>query len=447
MKPSEFILLARQQISSDPMSRLSAVTQEVLDRNNYIFDTHCHFFDVKTVNIKYLLLRFLKDKLGLRDDQVMVPSNDPNVHYLATSYDQLHERDILNKGADTDEDWQQLLAEIDYVDEQQIQASKGTNKNTRGIFDIIDNRSLLLKDNVTEVYEYYLSKYAINQYNHPHLKDKELIVTLLMMDLESGWEVKVRKNMRKQMQEIRDLCRKYPVLPYFPVDPRRTHVAGIFNLYELFLEAFRPGEESFFGVKVYPGLGYLPSDYRLLPIFEICQEKNIPIITHCGGEAVTTHEPDLKAFRLDDPVTISGESRQKVAAELNHPKEWLPVLEKFPNLKINLAHCGGGSAWAAYGKNGYNDKVETIIQMTRDYPNVYADFSFNVINSSLFNTYKAVISAYGNMRERALFGSDYWVVCGTGNLKKKQSQFFSQLSQFIPELVLENPKKYLFDKA
>lgn len=444
MQAKEFIDKAQKQLSSIPLSRLSESNRKIVDRDNYIADIHCHLFDVKTINIRYFLLRAIKDKLGLRDDQLLVDAQDSNIKYLNNSYETLYESDLLGKKVDTDEEWSKLLEEIEYIEEKNIPITGEDNLGQRGIVDVLKNRKLLRCKNMEEVYDYYVKKFSLTQYSEFGLDDKEQLVTALMMDLESGWEITVRKNMRQQIEELKALSQKKPVLPFFPIDPRREGITGDFNLYRLFLEAFTPIDNSFFGVKVYPGLGFLPSDYRLLPIFEICQDKCIPILTHCGGESVTTDHGEIDAFRLDVPVQIKGKRRQDVAEQLNHPKEWIPVLEKFPNLKLNFGHFGGDTAWEDYDKFGKNEKVKTIMDLMSKYNHVYADFSWNLIDSSLFSIYKTVLELSPTTLERSLYGSDYWVVCPAGDLKKRQKEFLGMLHENIDKLTYKNVKRYLF---
>src|SRR5688572_3507752 len=54
-----FIEQARQRISQDPGSRLTSVTKDVIERNNFVFDAHCHLFDSKCINAMYLLIRMI----------------------------------------------------------------------------------------------------------------------------------------------------------------------------------------------------------------------------------------------------------------------------------------------------------------------------------------------------------------------------------------------------
>ncbi len=444
MRPSDFLAKARATISTNPHDRLSPKTKAIVDNDNFVADIHCHYFDVKCINIKYFLLRFLKDKLGLRDDQAYVKQADPNVKYLNTSYDTIYNNETLDTYMDSDQDWDDLLAELEYVTEKEIQLENNADDTTRGVFDIVQNRKILKCKDMKEVYEYYLEKFGLNQKDSElGYEDKDIITTALMMDLATGWGVKLRKGLVAQIEELKQLSQEVPILPYYAVDPRRE-TNTLENLYELFLLAFPEQGPSFFGLKVYPGLGYLPSDYRLFPIYEICQEKNIPVLAHCGGEAVTTQHLNISVFRKDVPVAISGQNRQEVGAQLNHPKEWIPVLEAFPNLKLNLGHFGGDHAWEQMRDQGSSEKVATILDMMEKYPGLYADFSYNLIDPALYSIFKTVLDLKPAAAKKALFGSDFWVVCAEGNLRKKQKDFLERLDNHREAMIHGNIKNYLF---
>jgi predicted TIM-barrel fold metal-dependent hydrolase len=72
------------------------------------------------------------------------------------------------------------------------------------------------------------------------------------------------------------------------------------------------------GVKVHPGNGrHLPDDPNLYPVYELCQQRGIPLLTDTGGEERNGVRP------------------------LNEPEFWIPVLRKFPRLRLIMAHfCG-----------------------------------------------------------------------------------------------------------
>lgn len=66
------------------------------------------------------------------------------------------------------------------------------------------------------------------------------------------------------------------------------------NFYKVFSEK---SEHKFFGVKIYPSLGYLPSNPQLMEIFGLCEKKRIPVTAHCSGAIVHTGKGILKISR------------------------------------------------------------------------------------------------------------------------------------------------------
>lgn len=432
MKPEEFLIKAKVTISDNPIDRLSKKTKAIFEKQEFVIDVHCHLFDKNTINIWYFILRFLKDQLGVRGDK-----DNGNFNY---TIDDVYQNISKPLDATTEEEWKELEEILSSFDNKD-HAKEGV----RGIGSVIKNRKLLSFTNMKSVYDYYISRYALNQYGKLGLKNKDLIITALMMDLEMGWEVDIEKSIQEQIVELKKLALDVPVLPFLYTDPRRADLEGENNLYQLFLDAFSNSHgQSFFGVKIYPGFGYLPSDKRLLPIYEICEQKKIPVLTHCGGESVTTHRLEIDCFRKGKKVSIRGQKRQDVAFKLNDPKEWISVLEDFKELKLNLGHFGGDAAWENYDKNGSNQRIDTILNMMGKYPNLYGDFSYNVIDTKIYSIFKTILKNHPIAKERALFGSDFWVVCGGGNLKKRQEDFLYSLIEFKDVLTNKNPSNYLF---
>lgn len=119
------------------------------------------------------------------------------------------------------------------------------------------------------------------------------------------------------------------------------------------------------GVKLHPDIqAFKIDDYRCLKIYEICEEKGLPILMHTGD------------YRYD----------------YSNPNRLLPILKIYKNLTVIGAHMGGWSIWEEASKT-YNG-IE----------NLYVDCSstFNYLEKSKA---KEIIRRYG--ADRVLFGSDY----------------------------------------
>ncbi|MFC0426162.1 amidohydrolase family protein [Chryseobacterium scophthalmum] len=416
-------------LTDNPLDRASGKVKDILN-GDFCIDVHAHLFDIKCINKSYFIIRMLKDLVGLKSG--------------SETYSDLSIEQAYNEIDENDENWEDELEEKLRENPALMQT-----QNTKGIIDIYKARKFLGFKTMEEVYDYYLENFSLSKVT----ENKKVIVTALMMDLETGWNVKLKKSLYDQIIELKALRDKHPVLPFFVCDPRRADLeSDKENLYSLFNLAFSK-DSPFFGVKIYPALGYDPSDYRLWPIYEVCEKYKIPVLSHCGGESITTDiTNDLVIYEGDKKVSHSKKNRTEVGYSLNDPKRWTLVLEKFPKLKLNLAHFGGYETWSKPSKVTHNGQArkETIFDFMEKYENVFADFSYNLIETDLSKSLREVLTAEKKIRERTLFGTDYWVVSKEGDLLKEQREFLTIMDDNFSALKLselltvDNPKKYLF---
>ena len=104
------------------------------------------------------------------------------------------------------------------------------------------------------------------------------------------------------------------------------------------------------GVKLHPDIQkFKLDDYRCLKIYEICEQRNIPLLIHTGDK------------RYD----------------YSNPNRLIPILNIYKNLTVVGAHFGGWSIW------------EEATEQLHDIENLYVDCS-----SSFFNfSYKAFFAS------------------------------------------------------
>lgn len=447
MKVDDFLKAAREKISDDPLSRVGTITGMAIENPNCIFDIHSHIFDRRCLTVLYIALRMARNTigelLGLEADDDLSNRID-----LLKETDQSLYKKIAERLPETDEDWEKLEKEIDAIQELEKYELFGFKWK-----DLKRAIQVLKQDSMTSVLDLYLENYALNKLDR--FKDKPIVVGVLMMDLEIGWGIKPKKKLIEQIIELKQLAKSKPVLPFLAVDPRRADLTDESeNLYSLFLKAFTEVDVPFFGVKCYPSLGYFPSDKRLDPIFQICEEKNIPITTHCGGTIVSTYE---KMIQIQDSnglgdYKIPGDSRKERATFLNDPMHWEPVLNKHKKLKLNLAHFGGDSNWEDYSNNRSNQTINAIISMlskklSDQYQYVYTDFSFNVVEENLFDALIGAMDTKNDIAPKVMFGTDFWVVLPTGDLFKKQSKFLDIMDNHVEKMIKTNPRNFLFKKT
>lgn len=263
------------------------------------------------------------------------------------------------------------------------------------------------------------------------------------------------------------------LIPFLAVDPRNP------NLYVDFLAAFsEPAKRinhtgqafldtafPFFGIYVYPSLGYLPSDPVLMPIYQVCQEKGIPVIAHCGSADTRFSAEKISGTYCDeqgqevysfDRTQFGGKAKQ--ATEITHffnaPSKWIPVVKTFPDLRINLAHLGSNEAWYEYRKGKKHTFIHEALEMMEAYPGVYADISqvfaqkstLTAIYDLLYHT-RFSAKQRDAFRTKLLYGSDnYLTELDTGLVKAivQLINLFQHDKAMIHQLCIHNARRFLW---
>jgi predicted TIM-barrel fold metal-dependent hydrolase len=212
--------------------------------------------------------------------------------------------------------------------------------------------------------------------------------------------------------------------PFLGVNPQVHGLAFIEELFDRFVCTTKPAKRGksggntkrFRGIKLYPPLGMNPwpesgiEREKVEFIYRFCQDHRLPIITHC----------DDQGFR--------GVAA-KLAQQYTAPRSWRPVLERYPDLKIDFAHYGRQYNLLAR-RSPLNVLMENnftkdpwfldIIALMRKYQHVYADVSFSGTDPKFYEHLHAFLDAGEGdaqfVMERSLFGSDFTV-----NLAKVES--------------------------
>jgi len=170
------------------------------------------------------------------------------------------------------------------------------------------------------------------------------------------------------------------VRPFFGVDPRRWRGREADLIAEVTQRCTGAGA-LWAGVKLYAPAGFSPTDKLLYGpeasknggLYAFCEANAIPITVHCSRsgfaclsqEIIVDGHVNRKVGDLEEIVYYNhrnyrfvskffglnpgpaGAIRER-ARTLNHPKLWKLVLERFPNLKLNLAHWGNNIEIMAY---------------------------------------------------------------------------------------------------
>lgn len=269
----------------------------------------------------------------------------------------------------------------------------------------------------------------------------------LMLDFEMNIGGGKKNDIFKQMDDHLKITKDLPghFLHFVAIDPNNPMHTEIFN------KAFSK-EYNFFGIKVYPSLGFMPSHPNLMKIFEICEKYDIPVVTHSGCDGVYNPQSKLsfEYFKLDD------NGRLKIVRQKNHfffrkqyskllgdAKLWEPVLSAFPNLRLNIAHFGGTCEWEL-DKHNDSGNLYTIIDLMERYKNVYSDISYIISQPSMITKFKELFENNEVIANKTLYGSDYHFIKIEGDFSKIRSRFQAEVgTKIMNKISVENPLKFL----
>ena len=380
-------------ISNNPLKRVTPDMKKMLKREDILFDIHCHVFNYKDVPDKFI---------GIR-----IPFNRV---FLLKAESFLHR--IIKR---TDEDKFSNLAWF-------IHFFKNSSPS--------------------EIISSLVDSYS----------DRSVVLCPLMMDFAHAINGKIIDDYQVQIEKLNALRNLLPdrILPFFAADPNNP------RLLENFIRVFSRTEKyNFFGIKIYPSLGYLPSNPRLMEIFEICEEKGIPVTAHCSGATVHSSKKIISGIQgsyankgktfLKGPVTRVFITKRHYGDFFNQPYNWIPVLKKFPNLRLNLAHFGGEEQWMKFIEGDKNSWVTDIISMIDEFDFLYTDFSYNMYNKLFFSKLKEVLNSNEKLSNRVLYGSDYYMLIKEGQFCDMLSAFNSEMGELlINKITRDNPRRFLF---
>lgn len=240
---------------------------------------------------------------------------------------------------------------------------------------------------------------------------------------------------KKHMLELEALAEKYPgqVHPFLAVDPRRI---GIMKLVEM---KINKGKGPFKGVKIYPPLGYLPTHPNLEPVFDYCEKYDVPITLHCspGGMQNFRQKNYVRSATGDnhweDFKSVSGNKSRYYTA----PEKWLPVLTRFPNLRINFAHFGGGDQLAVNETAWMKD----IINIIQKHALVYTDISYHA-KKELPAKILEIVRQNECLMSKLMFGTDYIMMMMDAKLGGL-TKYFNFYTSFPDKLLHGNAKDFL----
>ena len=267
--------------------------------------------------------------------------------------------------------------------------------------------------------------------------EKTTVFIVLPMDMGFMNLGKVDAPIESQHKELLELTQKFAgqIIPFYAADPRHPDIVERVknNL----------AKDKFRGIKIYPNLGYKPDDPKLMEIYKVCIKGDFPVLTHCSPGGIWQYG-------------LSKKERRANSEPLNY-KQILNT-EGYQNLKLCLAHFGGSEEWVRHlrGRARGNQEeawVRTIYEMiaSGDYPNLYTDISYTVFTPKVQGLYidlvdyLKILLTHPLVRQRVLFGSDYYMVERESISEKEVSLLLrSRLGEELyKQIAYTNPREFL----
>lgn len=276
------------------------------------------------------------------------------------------------------------------------------------------------------------------------LGDYRIVVLTQVLDYLDYTQTSNHKNIQTQVQEVvelkRDALLQKRLCPFLGVDPRMQGVDLL-----KWVNQYISADYGFYGIKIYPAYGFFPFDVRLDPVWEWAEAKQIPIMTHCtrggsfylgpfesilnsGGFQPQSLNPGSSAMpgilariaRLTGPDGKPFRKNNKVWCNIyGHPENYIPVLEKYPNLKICLAHLGGSDE--VNRTNGKGPKPDypdfmgpnwypLVTELMSRFKNVYSDISYTLSDACALKTIVCYFGGEGkSLIGKLLYGTDFYL--------------------------------------
>jgi predicted TIM-barrel fold metal-dependent hydrolase len=334
---------------------------------------------------------------------------------------------------------------------------------------------------------------------------KDTGMVFLTMDMEYMGAGVPQTRFKKQLSELEGVKRNphwtHKVYPFVFCDPRRImpqHKREIKVEQEFIGAAFENKAKEYLqkgiyqGIKIYPALGYYPFDIRMKTMYDYALQHCIPILTHCTIGAVhfkyklneeERYHPFLKTTLPEKkPVEFQEYFTHPLNFEcLLNPdilrKLWGDATTDYTNLKICLGHWGQGEDWHEYLDNAWQDTnfrkrnsawcsleldnwiinednafknfswFTIICDLMRKYPNVYADISYTLYDTTLLPLLKMILEADKKIRERVLFGTDFYLVSKASSERAFAINVRAALGDALFEqIAVTNAERFLSNK-
>ena len=351
-------------------------------------DIHSHIFNANAVPVSDFLTQHFEFPRDIAVPEVLALyaklktlGNDPNL---------------------TDEEELKELEESGPVDRRKARRWREELPNLKEIKNPgISARVKFLTSQSSSIAHYYKDLFRTD--DHAAGAADPIDVTIaLTIDFDSAFESKPEDDFLTQLKHAENVIQetKGKVRGFVGFDPRREDGLEIVDDYIR--------NRGFLGIKLYPALGFYPLgtnekpqpqlesgpspatiDHRLHALYAYAVEHDLAITAHCSSGGMKGGR------RIVHDQVANGDESAHFFNYMGAPLNWLPVLEKYPRLKLNIAHWGGWRCWLPAPIEEYVEKTEKrlierkvltftnwadeISRLLRSdkYPNLYTDLSYH----------------------------------------------------------------------
>jgi predicted TIM-barrel fold metal-dependent hydrolase len=328
--------------------------------------------------------------------------------------------------------------------------------------------------------------------NYLKFGDFKIIVLTQVLDYLDLERSSDHVRIQTQVEEVCDIKRnalyQNNIYPFLGVDARQTG----FDLVEGWAKKYINPQTGFCGIKIYPAYGFFPFDQRLDALWEWAETNQVPVMTHCtrGGSFYLgrfeslLNTGALQVQSLNDGSASMQSIRTRISNVINdpsirkqnriwcnifgHPENYKPVLDKYPELKLCLAHLGGanevlrgapnatgadlslGNDYPVYLKDNWNDQV---IDLMKEYKNVYSDISYTLSDTRamgiIVNKFREanMTDKFGKpLINKLLYGTDFYLTQQEekGDEPTLENIFLTSFNQNeITKIAYDNTTAYL----
>jgi len=168
-------------------------------------------------------------------------------------------------------------------------------------------------------------------------------------------------------------------------------------------------DKGFKCVKMFPVYGFYPDDPKCFPVYELIQELDMLLLFHTGGAS--------KSLMTERPPVIPS-------LKYSRPGYYDTLGHAFPDLKMVLAHFGGGITV-------YN--LAEVISVCTNHKNIYLDISCSTAAAAL-EIYSKTVDRYVTPLDlnKLVWGSDN---INPGNWLKRNLAALEKLTKGNNELL------------